>query len=122
MPKIINYTDHVVRILHRGTMDIKETFPKSGIETRIEVQVENKYRIGSVDICGATSWRIVNEPPPEEGILYIVSLRCKQMMPWRKDLLVPLAIKYDNGKPYGCYRLSDTIDSDLMIEELRMAA
>lgn len=89
--RLINLTPYLVRIaninIEGGTLDIEPTLPPARVFVRHEVA---RYICdGIVPIYRTVYGDIVDLPPQQEGVGYIVSQMVAQAAPHRADLLVP---------------------------------
>ena len=120
---IVNLTPHVINILRAGLAGYEEilSIPPSGQVARLDVDRKevdniteaNDQIVGNpIDGLGGIAFykSIFGEPsdlpPPQEGIIYIVSSLFRSGFD-RNDLWVPgELIRDDDGKPVGCLGLS----------------
>jgi hypothetical protein len=104
MSKIINLTPHTV-ILIRDGKEIRK-WNKPSNETPLprlveELLIDGISEIDGVPIKNKNYGRCENLPDPKPGVYYIVSGLIASALQ-RADLLVPNAVRDENGQIIGC--------------------
>lgn len=100
--RLINLTPHVIRVvLNEQILEI----PPSGIVARVTVATSV---VGTIEVDGVQIpihahryGEVENLPPPQEGVLYIVSGRVLEAASGRHDLVAP------DTSPQNVVRTSD---------------
>jgi hypothetical protein len=97
MAKLVNLTTHLVRI--KGPNGVV-TIPPSGMSARVKTEQRVCARMdiegaGLVDCIEDFEVGTLSVPPPESGVIYIVSRYFQDyahdMMPERRDFVAPLS-------------------------------
>lgn len=105
MTKLINLTPHTLNIVRADSSVL--TIEATGKIARVSSKTEVVEVIDGIEVIEQTFGNIVDLPEPEEGTKYIVSRMVKNLVPERKDVLVPgLPVRDDKGNIIGAKGLS----------------
>ena len=106
--KVINLTKRDIHILEEGNGRIVRTYPRTinTVKLKESTSIEERLHDGTI-IVKTVFGEPENLPQYKEDTYYIVSQLLKSTLPYRKDLLVPADVVYnEDGDMIGCYTLS----------------
>lgn len=104
--EVINLTPHEVNIYDYTGTKILYNIPSSGI-ARVAQKREQIFSIGDIPISQTTFGEVEGLPQENYGVFYIVSSLVANILPKRKDLLIPdEAVRDSQGRIIGCKGLA----------------
>lgn len=107
---LINLTGKNLRVVNGDGLDI-EIIPSDKRYQRpfVPVDYETVGHIGKIEICCAKKGEVINLPPKEVGVLYIVSKLVAEVSQ-RDDFLVPdRMLKNNDGGVIACRCFSKVV-------------
>lgn len=105
MTKFVNLTPHTLNIVRADNSVL--IIEATGKIARVSSKTEVVEVIDGIEVIEPTFGDIVDLPEPEEGTKFIVSRMVKNLVPERKDVLVPgLLARDDKGNIIGAKGLS----------------
>ena len=105
--EFVNLTPHLIRVF-KDNGEIIE-IPPSGIVARVRTETVKVGEIDGIDVVATRFGEVENLPPPQEGVIYIVSTLVLSAITDRYDVVAPdtspqSAIRDESGRIVGVRR------------------